>query len=94
MSEEYIKKQYELIVEAGEYKLAGKDVTLSQRHNLTVQNLESAIIFYKNCHKIEENHNGDQLGKFFTEIRAYVIASVILSAATLEAYINGNHPLK
>ncbi len=77
-----------LNTDPGEYKLTGSDLRLAQRHNLTVQHLQAAILFYKNCYRIEQEHEGEKFGEFFTGIRSYVTASVILSAATLEAYVN------
>lgn len=61
---------------------------LDLRHTLTNQFLEASILFFNNCSTLEAEHEGVPCGPLFSEIRSYVISSVILSAAALEAYIN------
>jgi hypothetical protein len=52
------------------------------------QHLLSASIFARKVRIIEEENSEKPFGEFFTEIRSYASASIMVSAAAIEANIN------
>jgi len=52
------------------------------------QHLLSAVLFARKVRIIEQQNAGQPFGEFFTEIRSYASASIMASAAAIEANIN------
>lgn len=52
------------------------------------QHLLSAVIFARKVNSIEDENLGKSFGDFFTEIRSYASASLMASAAAIDANIN------
>ena len=67
--------------------LPGK-VTARVIANFAVQHYRAAQLFADNSSRIELENAGNEFGPFVEEIRAYVSAAILSSAAALEALIN------
>jgi hypothetical protein len=63
-------------------------VTARVRSNFAVQHMLAAARFARRVGEVEKEHAGEQFGPFFDEIISYVSATILSSAAGLEAYIN------
>ena len=62
--------------------------TLRTRTNLSVLHLLSACLFSKQVQDLEEENRGRALDAFWEHILAHATASVLLTVATLESYVN------
>jgi hypothetical protein len=69
-------------------KVIGHKPTIRLRAGFAIPNLRAASHFALSAAKIERKHFGEQLSSFYDEIRYNVLASVLLSVASLEANIN------
>jgi hypothetical protein len=58
------------------------------RVNLSVPHLLSACLFSKQVRELEEENLGRELGAFWEHILAHATASVLLTVAALESYVN------
>ena len=62
--------------------------TVRTRTNLSIPHLLSACLFSRSLSQLEAAHHGEALGPFWEEILAHATASVLLSVASLESYVN------
>ncbi len=58
------------------------------RMNLSVMHLLAAVQFSRATLEIETDHNGEEYGPFWESLFAHAAATVMMSAAGLEAYAN------
>jgi hypothetical protein len=64
------------------------NATARTRVNLAVPHLLSACGFSRQVRQMEEAHLGEPFGGFWEEIFAHATASILLTVAALESYIN------
>lgn len=58
------------------------------RQNAAVQHMLAAARFARMTGDVEAAHTGEPFGEFFEDLMHYATASILFSAASLEAYIN------
>jgi hypothetical protein len=62
--------------------------TVRTRTNLSVPHFFSACIFSKHVQALERGNHGKEFGAFWEDILAHASASVLLTVAALESYVN------
>jgi hypothetical protein len=58
------------------------------RMNLSAHHMMAAAQFARESGKIEKEHEGQPLGQFYEDITIRVVSTIIMSACSLEAFIN------
>jgi hypothetical protein len=67
---------------------ASMQATGRTRTNLSVPHLLSACLFSRSVSQLEAAHRGKAFGPFWEEILAHATASLLLTVASLESYVN------
>lgn len=82
MSESQANRSYEVVAWKSER------MTMQSRHYFSLQHIQSAALFTKQCYQIEKSYDGILTDELIAEHRSYVIGSIFAAVSFLEATIN------
>lgn len=63
-------------------------ITVKARHYFSIQHIQSAALFTRQCHQIEKQYDGTFSDELIAEHRSYVTGAIFAAVSFLEATIN------
>jgi hypothetical protein len=63
-------------------------ISMQSRHYFSLQHIQSAALFTKQCYQIEKSYDGTLTDELIAKHRSYVIGSIFAAVSFLEATIN------